>query len=131
MKTTEILKEVNESNSITEKQINLLKNRANKGEKIDFSSIWDNPPTLTEDQNKKGIDFLRNLHKTPTGKERQNNPFGYREVNILENFESFELAGFYDISRYGQRSFLVPLYNCNGKDGSFQYYYDGKVQIVG
>lgn len=131
MTTTEILKEVSESNLITEKQINLLKNRANKGEKIDFSQIWDNPPKLDEDQNKKGIDFLMNQYVTPNGKERQNNPFGYREEEILKGFTGFELAGFHDIARYGQRPFLVPLYNCCSAENSFQYYYDGKVQIIG
>lgn len=131
MRTEEIMQTVKETNIITEQQINLLKNRANKGEKIDFSYIWDNPVSLTEDQNKKGIDFLMNQYVTPKGKERVNSPFGYREEEVLKSFTGFELVGFYDIARYGQRPFLVPLYNCNGKEGSFQYYYDGKVQIVG
>ena len=131
MKTLDVLKEIEKTNSITEKQINLLKNRANKGEDIDFQYIWDNTPTLTSEQNNKGLKFLLNQWKTPKGKERINNPFGYREQEALETFEYFELAGFYDDFRYGQRKFLIPLYNVIGKDSSFQYYYNGEINIIG
>jgi hypothetical protein len=98
-------------------------------EAIDF--IWDNSPQLTPDQNKKGIDYLRNLWKSPSGKERVNNPFGYREQDALETFEYFELRGFYDAgNRY--RKFYVPLYVCVGAETSFEYYISGgEINIVG
>jgi hypothetical protein len=48
----------------------------------------------------------------------------------LEKFERFELSGFYDIGN-SFRSFYVPIYNCIGKDSAFQYYYNGKVQLIG
>jgi hypothetical protein len=127
--------DVYNDNVITEKQINLIKTRLNNGKVeetrdiVDY--IWNNNPKLSGEQNSKGIKFLMNLWKSPTGKERTNNPFGYREQDALETFEYFELAGFSDISRYGQRGFYVPLYNVIGKDSSFQYYYDGKMNIVG
>ena len=74
------------------------------------------------------MDWLFNLRFTSSGKERKNNPFGYREQEILENFERFELAGFYDTSRYGGVSYYIPIYDVCTKDGwCFQYYYDGKV----
>ena len=72
MKTEDILKEVEQTGIITEKQILLLKNRMNSGEKIDCSWIWDNTPELTPEQNKKGIEFLLNFWKTQNGKERKN-----------------------------------------------------------
>jgi len=129
-------KNMMETNTITEKEINLIKLRMNNDkvdeftqEAIDF--IWDNSPQLTSDQNKKGIDYLRNLWKSPTGKERANNPFGYREEEALETFEYFELRGFYDAgNRY--RKFYVPLYTCVGAETSFEYYISGGgINIVG
>jgi hypothetical protein len=123
---------------ITENQINLIKRRLNSGKddsELDdlVEYIIDNSPKLSNEQNKKGYEFLMNLWKSPTGKERKNSPFGYREQSVLENFEYFELAGFYTI--YGIGS--IPVYNVIGKSsntsfsGSFKYYYDGKVNIIG
>jgi hypothetical protein len=129
-------KNIMETNTITEKEINLIKNRMNN-DKVDEATqqvidyIWENSPKLTPDQNKKGIEFLRNLWKSPTGKERTNNPFGYREQDTLETFEYFELRGFYDAgNRY--RKFYVPLYTCVGADSTFEYaFYNGQVNILG
>lgn len=88
--------------------------------------------TISEDQNKKGYDFLMDQWKSKTGKERKNNPYGYREQEILENFSHFTLASLYDASTYGQSAYYLPLYDCHSKDGnSFEYYYNGKVNIVG
>jgi len=120
----QIINEVVKNGVITEQQINLITRRLNGGEKIDLSEIWDNPIELTDEQNKKGFDFLYNQWKTPKGVERKNNPFGYREENILAKFTGFELAGFYDAGNYGN-SFFVPLYNCCGDNNAFQYYYSG------
>jgi hypothetical protein len=133
---TDEFADVFNNNVITEREINLIKTRLNNNREDQRTQdvvqyIWDNNPKLTGDQNAKGIKFLRNLWKSPTGKERINNPFGYREQDALETFEYFELAGFHDISRYGQRKFYVPLYNVIGNDSNFQYYYDGNVNIVG
>ena len=130
--------DIMKENVITEKQINLIKRRLNANpkdasvEKI-VNYIWDEKPMLTSDQNKKGLEYLMNLWKSPSGKERVNNPFGYREQDALENFESMQLSGFHDISRYGQKPFFVPLYIVNGKgDSSFEYYIDSSgVNIVG
>jgi hypothetical protein len=128
----EIIDRAIKNNVITKSEINLLCRRLNKGEVMDVSEIWDNPAELTAEQNAEAINFLRNEWKTPKGKERLNSPFGYREEEIIDNFRTFELAGFYDASKYGGRTFYIPLYNCVSNEGrSFQYYYDGKVQIVG
>ena len=129
-------KNMMETNTITEKEINLIKLRMNNDkvdeytqEAIDF--IWDNSPQLTPEQNKKGIEYLRNLWKSPTGKERVNSPFGYREEEALETFEYFELRGFYDAgNRYNK--FYVPLYVCVGAETGFEYYTSGgNINIVG
>lgn len=130
MKTTKLLKKIEESNLITESEILLLKRRLNKGEKIDLDYVWNNEIALTPEQNKKGIDFLMNQYITPRGIERKNNPFGYREIEILKNFSHFEFRGFYDAGNY-HNSFYIPLYICCSADDAFEYYYNGKVNIIG
>lgn len=131
MKTTEILQAIEEASQVTEKQISLLKRRLNAGEQIDLSYIWDNAPAITPEQNAKGLKYLLNLWKTPAGKERKNNPFGYREEEILTNFECFSLAGFYDAGNHGHK-FYVPLYDVCGAGLCFQYYMNGgRISIVG
>jgi hypothetical protein len=128
---------IRKTNTITEREVALIMRRLNSGKDdketkdiVDY--IWDNKPSLTSEQNKKGFDFLYDLWKSPSGKERKNNPFGYREQEVLENFEGFDLSGFYNASRYGQRPYYIPQYIANGKDGSFEYYYsNGEVSIIG
>ena len=132
----DLANEIKKSGKITEQQINLIKNRMNNN-KLDETGkelvqwIWDNTPELTSEQNEKGITFLRKLWKTPTGAQRKNSPFGQREEQALDTFQHFTLDGFHDISRGGQREFNVPIYGVYGKEGNFQYYYDGKVNIIG
>ena len=76
---------------------------------------------------------MYNLWKSPTGKERVNNPMRYREQEILNNFDRIELKEFHDISKYGQRPYYVPLYQAYSKDGdSMEYYIDSNgISIVG
>lgn len=105
--------------------------RKNAGEKFDDSVIWDNEIELSKDQSEKGLKWLKNLWKSPTGKERSNNPFGYREEKIIENFSGFYLRGFYDAGN-AYRSFYVPLYMVAGDDTTMEYYVSGgKIHIVG
>lgn len=132
MKTQDLLSKINDNKVITEREINLLKRRLNNGEYVDLSNIIDNEIKLTSEQTKKGYNFLKNCWKTKKGKERVNNPFGYREENILETFTHFEFSGFYDCSRYGMKEYYIPLYLVCGKEGCFEFYYDFEgVNIVG
>lgn len=109
----------------------LMNNNKEAREAI-YEAWGDDEIAISEEQGKKGYDFLLGQWKTPNGKERKNNPFGYREQAILENFSHFTLHGLYDNSRYGGRPNLLPIYSCIGKAGSsFDYYYDGKVNIIG
>jgi hypothetical protein len=87
---------------------------------------------LTDEQSQKGYDWLKNLWKSPTGKERKNNPFGYREQAALENFDRCELSGYYDADN-GYRSFYIPIYDVYSKDGyGFNYYVSGgEISIIG
>lgn len=70
-----------------------------------------------------------NLYKTPTGKERKNNPFGYREMNILDNYKGkrFQFVGFYnDGNRW--HDYYTPIYSLCG----MEYYVNSEgIQIIG
>lgn len=129
--TTNKVNEIVKRGYITESEINLLKNRVNNG-RADVSELDDlGGLAITEEQTAKGLTWLINKWKTPRGVERKNNPFGYREEDILENFDHFELAGFYNAGRCFP--FYMPLYDVCAKDGRhFEYYvWGGEVQIVG
>jgi len=125
-----------ESGTIQENEIisfrSFLANKATKEERNELTSMLaDNPLNISKEQSDKGLAFLMNQWKTPRGKTRYNNPFGYRETQILENFVSFKLYGFYDNSRYNSHPFYLPIYQVNGSDTSFEYYYNGEMNIIG
>lgn len=131
MKTNEIIAKIASSHIITEREISLLKRRGNNGEDINgIYDIMDNVDIeVTDEQSAKGFAWLWNQYKTPLGKERKNNPFGYREMDILENYkgERFTFRGFYDA---GNRHFknLLPLYEIGG----MEYYVNGgQIHIIG
>ncbi len=129
--TTNKVNEIVKRGYITEKEINLLKNRVNN-DRASISELCDlGGLAITDEQTAKGLTWLIDKWKTPRGIERKNNPFGYREQDILENFDRFELGGFYNASNY--RAFYVPLYDVFAKDGRhFEYcVFGGEVQIVG
>jgi len=130
--TTEILQHVYDYQIITEKQMKLLLRRLNNSEQMDLSCIWDGEIVLTSEHQKKGLDYLNNLWKTPNGKERKNNPFGYREQKALETCEVIRLKGFYNASLYNQSKFYIPLYEVLGNGANFEYHMQGgKINIVG
>lgn len=130
MKTTYLIKNIEEKGIITEREILLLKRRANNGDKdaANFYPGSEKVIEVTDEQSEKGFKWLYNLYKTPAGKERKNNPFGYREMDILDNYngERFTFVGFYDdLNRF--RSCYIPIYELNG----MEYYYNGEIHIVG
>jgi hypothetical protein len=120
----------------TEQELNLAKRRLND-KKVSQNQLfekengeWENKK-LTTEQQQKGKAWLMDKWKSPTGIERKDNPFGQREQAVLENFESIELKGFYDAGN-ANHSWYVPLYEVNGDNTSFEYYYAGdKINIVG
>ena len=123
--------------TLSEQEVKLLKRRLNDG-KISFQDLnkikyyYEGEGFgLTDSQNKKGKDFLLDQWKTPTGKERTNNPFGFRETSVLENFKEIRLVDFYNTSRAGQMNYYLPVYSVESDDSAFEYYYDGKINIIG
>lgn len=132
LETSQIIENVLSNGVITEREILLLKKRANNGdnEAANFYPSCDIEIEITEEQSAKGYKWLMNLYKTPTGKERKNNPFGYREMNILDNYkgERFQFVGFYNNGNI-LRDYYIPIYSLCG----MEYYVNGKgsIQIVG
>ena len=124
--TQEIINEIESRGMITEREISLLKKRANAGDR-DAANFWPCVET-TPEQSAKGFAWLKNLYKTPRGVERKNNPFGYREIDIIDNYagENFTFKGFYDAGRYGFHNY-VPVYELGG----MEYYVAGQIQIIG
>lgn len=83
--------------------------------------IADHAPRVSPEQSEKGRAWLMNQWKTPKGRERKNNPFGYRETYVLENFDHFTFSGLYDVGRNGFAEYL-PIYTVHATDSStFQY----------
>lgn len=126
--TKELIAAIAERGVITEKEINLLKRRANAGDKeVDGLYDIDYLP-LTKEQTDKAVKWLRSLHYTPKGKVRANSPFGYREIAIIDSPENeMEFRGFYNAgNRYVSNN--VPLYDC---DGMIYYVLGGEINIIG
>lgn len=132
MKTTkDIINDIVKKSEITEREILLLKARANRGDKeaSNFYPGYDAEIYATKEQSEKSFAWLWNLYKSPTGKERKNNPFGYREINLLENNknELFRFVGFYNLGNRWH-DYFTPIYDFCG----MEYYVEcGKIQIVG
>lgn len=97
--------------------------------------MGDNEPRIEPDQAEKGLTWLMNQWKTPKGKERKNNPFGYREEEVLDNFDHFTLAGLYNTATYQAREMgfhsYMPIYRVYAKDGSSFDYTMGVHQGLG
>lgn len=126
--TKELIVAISERGYITEKEINLLNRRANAGDK-DINIIYDfDRIKLTEEQVSKAMVWLRNLHYTPSGKERVNSPYGYREIVIInsDNVAGY-FVGFYN-SGNRNHNIYIPIYAIGGME---YYVLDGKINIVG
>ena len=102
--------------------LNGMRNSFDTCELSDLHDLVDDcTPTITSDQSTKGIAWLRDQWHTPRGKVRKNNPFGYREQQVLESFSHFELVGFHDAGN-GYRSNYLPTYRVIATDGAtFDY----------
>lgn len=130
----EIFENVRENGYITEREINLLKNRSNNERRDLFcydllDEVADGYGVpVTPEQGAKGLRWLRGLLKS-NGEPRKGQGLGFREVEIIRDAtpEDVTFCGFYDLGRYGYHIF-TPLYEVGG----MEYYNDGgKIQVVG
>jgi len=108
--------------TLTERELNLIKRRANDG-KLDLCDLRDEYE-LSPEQCRKGFDWIMNQYKTPRGVERKNNPFGYREENVINTYKKITCVGFFDAGNV-HHSFYVPIYRAYGASGTFEYYVAG------
>lgn len=126
--TKELIAAIAERGVITEKEISLLKRRANAGDK-EVNGIYDiDYLPLTKEQTDKALKWLRNLHYTPSGKVRASSPYGYREIAIIDSKKADGyFIGFYD---YGNKNYsaYVPIYEIEGME---YYILGGGIYIVG
>lgn len=125
----EILDNAYNMGVISEKDILLLKRRLNNGEKIRII----NELKVSKEQKEKGLKWLRNLYISPTGKERKNNPFCWREIDILicpdEKLDAY-LIGYCNIGSVYRKQW-VPIYEYTNGEKSFSYYLNEKeIRII-
>lgn len=132
-----------EKGYLTEREVLLLKNRLNGVNRADFAvSEIPFPESgkgfmLTPEQVEKGRYWLVNQWRTPKGKTRKNNPLGYREQHVLEDFETIRLIQFVDRANYTQQRYGMKAYQSYyrviAKDGStFEYLvWGGRCEILG
>lgn len=79
---------------------------------------------ISEEHQRKGIVYLRNLLRTPAGKIRKNAPFRHEQAYILDNYSHLVLANIIDIGR--GFPFYVPVFRCFSTEGDyFDYYWNG------
>lgn len=94
--------------------------------------VYDLSPRIMSEQSAKGLRWLLDQYRTPRGVLRKNNPFGTREIHVLEHFSHFTLSGFWDSSVNHYPSYL-PCYTVHATDGSkFTYVpYGGNYSCTG
>ena len=81
--TRKRVSEIVKSGVISEKEFNMLKSCLNRGlcKYEDIEPLFINDISLSADWMQKGLKWLRNLYKTPTGKEQAK-----KEVNEIKRF---------------------------------------------
>ena len=130
----EIFENVRENGYISEREINLLKNRSNNERRDVFNydlveEIADGYGVpVTPEQGAKGLRWLRGLLKS-NGEPRKGQGLGWRELEIIREAtpEDFRFCGFLRMGR-APYAYFVQLYSVLGMD----YYNDGgKIQVVG
>lgn len=115
--------------TLSEREVRLLMKRINDGRIKPGDDGLSFPYKLTDSQVEKGRKWLMNLWKSPRGVERKNNPYGYREQEILDNFKTIE---FVDV--YSERgNYYYPYYRVYSTKGNYMEYYvsGGEVHILG
>lgn len=124
----QIFAEIAKNGEITERQILLLKNRSTRMQKdvMNYDLLDANDIKVTEEQGEKGLNWLKKLQR-----KRKNNPFGYRENEIINNAtaKDFTFRGFYDAGN-GWRSYFAPIFELNGME--YVPYVNGEeIYIIG
>lgn len=128
-----IFADIRANGFMTERDMKLLKNRANKEQRDCFDYTFGATNNgyglpIDEEWANKGIKWLKSLLKK-NGEPKAGQLLGYREIDIIQTAEpeDFTFRGFYDAGRYGFRNY-VPVYGIGG----MEYYVNlGKIQVIG
>lgn len=126
-----IFAEIKAAGFMTEKQMQLLKNRSNKAQKdlLDYDTLTpDGGIPMAPEWSAKGIQWLRSL-LTKKGEPRKGQNLGFREIEIIKtaNPEDIRFNYFYDNGRGWYRNF-VPVYYING----MEYFVEGRnIKVIG
>lgn len=126
-----IFAEISERGFMTEKDMQLLKNRSNREQKDQFNYDLDRDGygiEIDAEWALKGLNWLRSLLKK-NGEPKAGQSLGYREIKIIRSLkpEDFSFKGFYDAGNGWHRCF-VPLYDAGGME---YYVWGGQIQVVG
>lgn len=130
------IQEIKSRGVITEKEVNLIRRRLNDNRITYEDTVILEGMKITPEQTKKGFDWLMNKWKTPLGKVRKTNPFGYREQGALETFKEFRLNSFTNniTSIQAQMGInnWIAVWDVIGTENSFQYIMErGMPKIIG
>ena len=124
-----IFTEIKKDGFMTEKQMQLLKNRSNKAQKDLFQyEEFNEYIPLSEDWANKGLKWLRSLLKK-NGEPKTGQNLGYREIEIIKSAtpEDFSFVCFYDAGN-GWHKYYIPVYNVAGMEYQVEA---GKIIITG
>ena len=125
------LEKIKNKGEITEQEILLIKRRLNDGtyKYENIKPLFEDGEglKLTQEQQDKGKAWLLDKWKSPTGKVRENSPYGYREEKILSENHELRLKDFYDDAR-GDYHYYSPYYEIGGME---YYVKGGEIQILG
>ena len=89
---------------------------------------------VTPEQTEKGLTWLRDLYKSPTGKICKSNPFTPAEMDALDNFKEVRLVDMQDESTdYGKavgNRYFIQVYEVIGRDGPAFAYTAGSHELI-
>lgn len=130
MKTNEtIFTQIKTAGFMTEKQMQLLKNRSNKAQKdlFQYDEFMEYIP-LSEEWANKGLNWLKSLIKK-NGEPKTGQNLGYREIEIIKTAKAsdFTFECFYDAGN-GWYKYYIPVYNVAGMEYRVEA---GKIIVTG
>jgi len=132
--------ELAQKGKLTEKEIKALLKFVNNNDNKKLVSgvmdeFWDNVGDrgeieLEKAQEKKGLDWMKNYHFKKNGELKTANNLSGWENDILRDSHRMTLTGFYDGGGF-MRSYWLPQYNVESKEGNFDYVMQGgKIKTV-
>lgn len=126
--TKSIIEQANARGFILESEINLLKNRANRGE--DISYIYELcTSVISEEQTRKGKNWILSKLAKKNGTPRKGCEDFAELIELAKDKNTiFSFEGFQDIGRWC--SFFSPIYTLSNEFRSFSYYLSGGVPQI-